>query len=113
MTSEAETEVMRPLAKAQKLKVTRNEASTSLQRETIPDLDLGSGKLILDFGLQNYERIYYFFLILGHPVCNHLLKWSQETHTAILLFTFKDSNTLSVQKSFSWFLILLLWILKT
>lgn len=93
MTSEAETEVMRPLADAQKLKVTRNEASTSLQRETIPDLDLGSGKLILDFGLQNSERIYFFFLILGHPVCNHLLKWSQETHTAIL-FTFKDPNTL-------------------
>lgn len=62
MTREAETEVMRPQAKAQKLELTRNEAATRLQRETIPDLDLGSGKLILDFGLQNYERIFFIFL---------------------------------------------------
>lgn len=46
---EAETEVMTPHPRHKKLKETKNGVSTSFQRKSIPDLDLGSEKPILDF----------------------------------------------------------------
>lgn len=61
---EAETEVMTPQLQAQEAK--RNK-EWSLQRESTPDLDLGSEKLILNIqSLELWENI--FFLILSHQV---------------------------------------------